>query len=156
LKGLGALKNSKNKPGSARHLGIPNRTFRTSIANGSRVLEGIDGRTHVARRYGEVAGAIAVDLGGEDHLTELQKHLVRSVAGMVVLREDLDAKAINGEHVNTAVYCRLANSTRRVAATLGLSRVAKDITGPTLGEVLREGIRQDREAQDAELELEAD
>jgi hypothetical protein len=76
------------------------------------VLEGIDGRSHVARGYAEVAGAIAVDLGGEDHLTELRRHLVRSVAGLVVLREDLDAKAVNGERVNTAQYWRLANSTR--------------------------------------------
>lgn len=121
------MNKSKNKPGSARHLSIPNRTFRTSIANGSRVLEGIDGRSHVARRWAEVAGAIAVDLGGEDHLTELQRHLIRSVAGLVVLREDLDAKAVNGERVNTAQYCRLANSTRRVAATLGLARVAKPV-----------------------------
>jgi hypothetical protein len=83
------------------------------VANGSRILEGIDGRTAVARRYAEVAAGIAVDLGGEDNLTELQKHLIRSVSGMVVLRERLDAKAVNGEAVNSATYCRLSNATRK-------------------------------------------
>jgi hypothetical protein len=33
-------------------------------------LDGTDGRTHIAWRFAEIAGTIAVDLGGEDHLTE--------------------------------------------------------------------------------------
>ena len=61
------------------------------------------------------------------HLTELQQHLIRSVAGLVVLRERLDAASINGETVNTTDYCRLANATRRVAATLGLARLTRDV-----------------------------
>jgi hypothetical protein len=65
---------------------------------------------------------------------------------LIVLREHLDAKAVNGEKVNTAQYCRLANSTRRVAATLGLSRVANDIT-PDLQTYLRAKCPQ---AEDAE------
>jgi hypothetical protein len=65
---------------------------------------------------------------------------------LIVLREHLDAKAVNGEKVNTAQYCRLANSTRRVAATLGLSRVANDIT-PDLQPYLRAKCPQ---AEDAE------
>ena len=131
-----ALKRAKNKHGERKRLVLPSQAFRTSVANGSRILDGVDGRCGTARRYAEVAGAIATDLGGEDHLTELQRHLIRSVSGMVVLRERLDAKSINGENVNTAQYCRLANSTRRVAATLGLSRVARDVTPINLDEYL--------------------
>ena len=83
----------------------------------------------IARRYAEVAAGIASDLGGHEQLTELQQHLIRSVAGLVVLRERLDAASINGEKVDTTQYCRLANATRRVAATLGLSRLSsKDVT----------------------------
>jgi hypothetical protein len=138
------MKNEKKKPADAGRLSIPRRTFRTSIANGSRVLEGVDGRGHIARRYAEVAGAVAADLGGDDRLTELQRHLVRSVAGMVILRENLDAKAVNGEKVNTSQYCRLANSTRRVAATLGLSRVARDVT-PSLSDYIASKYSHDAE-----------
>jgi hypothetical protein len=111
-------------------------------------LEGVDGRCSIARRYAEIAGAICADLGGETHLTELQKHLIRSVSGLVVLRERLDARAINGQPVNSAIYCRLANSTRRVAATLGLSRVARDVT-PDLKTYIASKYR---EAEDAEVE----
>ncbi len=118
----------ENKPSNGKRLDLPSSAFRTATGQGHRILEGIDGRCTIARRYAEIAGAICADLGGEAHLTELQRHLIRSVSGMVVLRERLDAKSINGESVNTAQYCRLANSTRRVATTLGLSRVARDVT----------------------------
>ena len=131
---------SQNKPATRPGLALPNRAFRTALGNGSRVIEGVDGRTLIARRYAEIAGAIADDLGGEEQLTELEKHLVRSVSGMVVLRERLDAEAINGEPVSSSQYCRIANATRRVAATLGLQRRAKDIT--SLGSILREGLSQ--------------
>ena len=127
---------NQNKPSDRKRLEPPSRAFRTATGNGSRILEGIDGRCSVARRYAEIAGAIAADLGGHDELTELEHHLVRSVAGMVVLRERLDAKVINGESVNTATYCRLSNAARRIAATLGLERRPKDVT-PTLSEYIK-------------------
>lgn len=38
-----------------------------------------------------------------------------------------------------------------LARVLGLQRRQKDVTGPTLGQILREGIRRDREAADAEI-----
>jgi hypothetical protein len=137
----------QKKPQNTKRLDLPSKAFRTATGAGHRILEGIDGRCAIARRYAEVAGGIAVDLGGEDQLTELQKHLIRSVAGLVVLRERLDAKAINGERVNSSQYCRLANSAHRVAATLGITRVAKDVT-PTPLEYAREFDR--RKAQEAE------
>ena len=143
------VKRAKNKQGERKRLDLPSQAFRTSVANGSRILDGVDGRSLAARRFAEVAAAIASDLGGEDHVTELQRHLIRSVSGMVVLRERLDAKSINGESVNTAQYCRLANSTRRVAATLGLSRVAKDVT-PDLQTYLAS--KYSREAEEAETD----
>jgi hypothetical protein len=141
-----------NKPTNGKRLTLPQRTFRTATGAGHRILDGVDGRCSVARRYGEVAASIASDLGGEDHLTELQTHLIRSVAGLVVLRERLDAKVINGEAVNSAVYCRIANSTRRVAVSLGLRRTARDVT-PDLDTYIaaRRGRREDVEdAEEAE------
>jgi hypothetical protein len=121
-------KKPRKKYQNTKQFSVPNKKFLTKVANGTRVLEGVDGRSQIARRYSEVAGRIARDLGGDDVLTELQRHLIRSVSGLVVLREKLDAKIVNGESINTAQYCRIANSTRRVAATLGLSRVPRDVT----------------------------
>jgi|SRR6516225_8642150 hypothetical protein len=85
----------------------PNERFRTGVANGSRVLDGVDGRSQVARRYREVSSAIGSDLGGSEHLSEAQLQLVRSAAGLVVLRESLDVQANKSgpESVDAGTYC---------------------------------------------------
>jgi hypothetical protein len=69
-------------------------------------------------------------------LSEAQLQLVRSAAGLIILRERLDLRALNDERVDVAEYCRISNSLRRVLATIGLQRTAKDVT-PTLSEYLR-------------------
>src|SRR6516164_5022096 len=111
-------------------LDVPKKKFRTGIANGSRVLDGVDGRSHVARRYRDVSAALGSDLGGSEHLTEAQKQLVRSAAGLVVLRESLDVKAAKDgpESVNTAIYCLISNTLRRVLITIGMQRIPRDVT----------------------------
>ena len=133
----------KNKATTRKRLALPQHQFRTAIANGSRVLDGIDGRSHIARRHVEITAQIAEDLGGIDLLSEAQLQLIRSAAGLVVLREDLDAKAADGESIDVSTYCRISNSLRRVLDTIGLERRSKDITN--LGDILREGNRRDVE-----------
>jgi hypothetical protein len=99
---------------------------RTAIANGGAVLSGVDGRSHVARRYRELGALISSDLGGHDHLTEAQRQLVRSAAGLIVLRERLDVKAVDGQAIPVGEYCTLSNSLLRTLCALGLQRVARD------------------------------
>jgi hypothetical protein len=111
------------------HDDIPHPRVRTAIANGGAVLNGVDGRSHVARRYRELGALIASDLGGHAHLTEAQKQLVRSAAGLVVLRESLDVQVVDGKRIDVGEYCALSNTLRRVLCTLGLQRVARDIDG---------------------------
>ena len=76
---------------------IPHARVRTAIANGRAILEGIDNRSHTARRYRELNALISHDVSPDADLTEAQKQLIRSAAGLVVLRERLDVKAVNGE-----------------------------------------------------------
>jgi hypothetical protein len=90
------------------------------------VLEGIDGRSYAARRYRELGASLSADLGGD--LTEAQKQLVRSAAGLVVLRERLDVEAANDRPIDYQEYCTISNSLRRVLSTIGLKRIPKDIT----------------------------
>jgi hypothetical protein len=106
---------------------------RSAVANGSRLLDGLDGRSAPARRYRDIAVAIATDLGGYDSLTEAQLQLVRSAAGLTVLREALDAKALNGERIDVGEYCRISNSLRRLLSTIGLDRTSRDVT-PSVSE----------------------
>jgi hypothetical protein len=99
---------------------IPHERVRTAIANGRAILEGIDNRCHTARRYRELNALLASDMGGVDTLTEAQKQLVRSAAGLVVLRERLDVRAINDDKVDVAEYTAISNALRRVLITIGL------------------------------------
>ena len=125
------------KRAARKRLDLPNRAFRTGVGNGSALLHGVDERSLTARRYREVSAAITSDLGGETHLSEAQDQIVRSAAGLVVMREALDARVVNGEQVDVAEYCRISNSLRRLLATIGLERRAHDVT-PTIDEIARE------------------
>jgi hypothetical protein len=84
----------------------------------------------IAKRYREVGAALARDVspgGLTDNLTEAQKQLIRSAAGLVILREALDVAAVNNEPVNVERYCAISNTLRRLLATIGLQRVPKDV-----------------------------
>jgi hypothetical protein len=116
------------KTGRRPQYAIPHPRVRTQLANGSAILEGVDGRSHVARRYREIGALLASDMGGHDTLTEAQRQLVRSAAGLVVLRERLDVKAVNGKDIDAIEYCQISNTLRRVLVTCGLKRIPIDIT----------------------------
>lgn len=126
---------------------IKDTKARSAIANGSRLLTDLDHRSAPARRYRDLISAIASDLGGYDSLSEAQIQLVRSAAGLVVLRERLDLKALHDEKVDTSEYCRISNSLRRVLSTIGLKRVSRDVT-PDLRTYLRTRGGQTIEAED--------
>src|SRR5258705_6558756 len=96
-------KNGKKPVGRLR-LDLPDKAFRTRLGTGSAILEGIDGRSHIARRYREIGAAIAVDCGGVSGLSESLQQLIRTAAGLVILREALDVKAVNGERIDVGVY----------------------------------------------------
>jgi hypothetical protein len=123
-------------PAPRRRFDITRSAQRSAIANGSRLLDGLDARSAPARRYRDLANAIAQDIGGLDVLTQAQLQLARSASGLVVLREALDAKLLRGEPVDVAAYCRISNSLRRLLSTIGLKRVPTDITPPPLRERL--------------------
>jgi hypothetical protein len=99
---------------------------RTALGNGGE-LAGVDGRSHVARRYRELAALISRDASPNADLTEAQKQLIRSAAGLIVLRERLDVKAIKGEQVDCGEYCSLSNTLRRVLVTIGLDRTPCEV-----------------------------
>lgn len=100
---------------------------RSAVSNGSRILDGIDHRSTVARRYRDITQSISSDLGND--LTEAQLQLARSAAGLAILREFLDKRIINGEgRVEAVEYCRISNSLTRVLSVLGCERLPRDIT----------------------------
>ncbi len=98
-------------------------------------LDALDGRTAAAKRARDLIAALEADLGGADHLSVGQQQLVQRVAVLGALAEDYEARWIAGEQVEVGEYLSAINVQRRVLATLGLERRARDVT-PRLADIL--------------------
>jgi len=100
-------------------------------------LADLDRRTAPAKRARELIEAIEGDLGGADRLSSVQRQLIRRLAMMLLWCESEDADALGGQRALDAErYGRVASHARRIAETLGVERVLKDVT-PTLQRVPR-------------------
>ena len=76
----------------------------------------------VARRYRDIAIALADDLGGQDRISEPSKILVRQAAALTVQVEVLQSKIVAGEDVNLEQLTRLSNVLGRTLQRLGLRK----------------------------------
>ena len=78
-------------------------TIRSAITNDPLMLRGVDGRSVIARRYRDVAIALADDLGGQKTLNELTKILLRQAAALTVQVEYLQTKIVAGDDIEPMV-----------------------------------------------------
>ncbi|MDU8946389.1 hypothetical protein [Ovoidimarina sediminis] len=108
---------------------LPKAAFRTKRGNREMVLEGVDGRSLMARRFREVVCGIEADLGGD--LTEAQRQLVARAGTLAIWCEARETELANGEDFNAAEYATISNALRRLLHDLGLERRAKDVTDLT-------------------------
>jgi hypothetical protein len=120
-------------------------TIRSALTNDPLALRGVDGRSMVARRYRDVAIALADDLGGQDKLSEPSKILIKQAAAMTVQVEGLQSKIVSGEDVDIEQLTRLSNVLGRTLQRLGLKRAASKSTKLTVPEYLAQ--RDARRAQ---------
>jgi hypothetical protein len=95
---------------------------RSAITNDPLAIRGVDGRSAEARRYRDVAIALADDLGGQDKLTEPAKILVKHAAAVTVQVEALQSKIVAGEDVDLEQLTRLSNVLGRTLQRLGLKK----------------------------------
>jgi hypothetical protein len=93
---------------------------RSAVTNDPLFLRGVDGSSMVARRYRDVAIALADDLGGQNRLSEPSKILVRQAAALTVQVEGLQSKIVSGEDVDLEQMTRLANVLGRTLQRLRL------------------------------------
>jgi hypothetical protein len=97
---------------------------RSRVTNGSKLMASVDGRSAEARRFRDVAGALADDLGGEASLTAAQRTLVRQAAALTVQSEKLQSAMIRGEAIDDEQMTRVANSLSRTIHRLGIRKPA--------------------------------
>jgi hypothetical protein len=105
------------------------------VSNGNAVLPDVDGRSRVARKFYDIASAIATDQGGIERLAEVRLQLVRRFAACAVLAEQLEADLANGQQIDVAEHALLCSSLVRIATRIGLGRREKNIT-PSLAHYL--------------------
>jgi hypothetical protein len=108
-------------------------THRSRVSNGSALLEGVDGRSTIARRYRDVLNELISDLGGDP--SGAQSAIARRAAALCVVCEQAEAEMVAGGVLDLAEFTTAANSLRRLLSDLGLERRAKDIT-PSLSQYL--------------------
>jgi hypothetical protein len=103
-----------------------------STADGGKLRlltrESLDGRTKAAHKFDSVARAIAEDLGGEDHLSAIQKHLVEAFAGVSIHLGDLHARLLLGEKIDICEHATAVSTMVRIAQRVGVRRTQRDVT----------------------------
>jgi hypothetical protein len=110
---------------------------RSRLTNGKDLLPDIDGRSLIARRYRDIYSAIVADQGGFDQLSEARLQLIRRFAACCVLAEKMESQLARGEQIDIIVYAQLTSTMVRVAQRIGLDRVPRDISSPSLADILR-------------------
>ncbi len=95
---------------------------------GSRLvlpMRGQNGNSLRARRYRQIATAIAGDCGGPDALSEATRILIRQAASLTLEVEGLQSQIVAGEAVDLEQLTRLSNSVSCILHRLGLKKAGK-------------------------------
>src|SRR5262249_10041277 len=113
---------------------------RSAVTNHKDLLPGLDGRSTTARRFRDLVSAFVSDLGGLGHCSEIKVQLCRRLAAATVMAEALEGRLVRGEQVDVGELCALSSTTVRLAAKLGLERVAREVS--SLGDLLRDDLKR--------------
>jgi hypothetical protein len=101
-------------------------------------LDRLDGRTIACRRARQLVERIEADLNLAGGLSEGTKQLIQRAAVLGTFIESCEAQWLAGQEVVLGDYLAAINSQRRVLATIGLERRARDVSTPTLEEIAAE------------------
>jgi hypothetical protein len=91
-----------------------------------RPLEGVDGRTALARRYRDILEQLIADIGGDP--SEAQSLILRRAATLAVWCEQSEAGLAQGKPLDIAEFTTAVNALRRLLADTGLERRSRDVT----------------------------
>ena len=109
---------------------------RSRVTNGTRTLIGVKGSSKFGRRYRDIVDLYTREIGGV--LTETELAMVRQAAALAIQGEQLQARIINGEVVNTDDLIRVGSEARRLVAALVEKAGKRKPTGPTLSQLMAE------------------
>jgi hypothetical protein len=123
--------------GVSAALDVRQRKGRSAVTNGKRLHVVKIGDIKWNRRFRDILPEILSDLGGPDSgLSEAQRQLARRCATIAIACERLEGEAAAGNEINLEVYGTLTDRLGRCFQRLGLKRQARDVGGPTLGDLM--------------------
>jgi hypothetical protein len=118
-----------------RSKAVARPTARSQVSNGKDLfLEGVDGRSALARRYRDILAQLTSDIGGDP--SEAQSIIIRRATQLAVWCEQAEAEAAGGKALNIGEYATATNTLRRRLLDLGLERRMRDVT-PSIDAYLR-------------------
>ena len=125
----------ENRAIPSRSKGVARPSARSRVSNGKDLfLEGVDGRSVIARRYRDILAQLTSDIGGDP--SEAQNIIIRRATQLAVWCEQAEAEAAGGKPLNIGEYATAKNTLHRLLTTLGLERRMRDIT-PNIDSYLR-------------------
>lgn len=89
---------------------------RSAVTNGARILVGVNGCTALARRYRDLVDCLTSEIG--EGATEIELLQARAAAGLQLHAEEMSARIIRGEPVNSEEVTRAGNAAIRAVAQL--------------------------------------
>jgi hypothetical protein len=113
-----------------QHLIRKSTQNRSAITNGSRLLEGIDGRSPLARRFRDLIKAYEAETGG--NLTEVERGLIKQGAALTIRAEQLQADIVNGKPVDSDALIRLSSTAKRILGAISAKAAKRKPAAPTL------------------------
>jgi hypothetical protein len=105
-------------------------TNRSAVTNGSRLLEGIDGRSPTARRFRDLVAAFEAEIGG--NLTEAERGLIKQAAALTIRAEQLQADIVNGKPVDSDALIRISSTAKRILGAIGDKAAKRKPAVPSL------------------------
>ena len=98
--------------------------------------QSLDGRTKARRQFDAIAEGIAEDLGGSDHLSTVQRHLVEAFAGCAIAVHAINARLLLGQPIDLAEHSQITSTLVRLATRLGVERVPHEVNSDALDQYL--------------------
>ena len=98
------------------------------MGNGKVFLSGVDQRNEMVRRAREIYSGALSDMGGPDMVTTLQDGILRDVAFLRVMIEEMQRQYVTFNPMfDFILYLGGVKTATHLAKTVGLHRIAKDM-----------------------------
>src|SRR5271166_5860588 len=116
------------------------RAQRDRIAGGKMLLNQVDGRNPLVRRYRDIMDAILNDQGAGDRtLGEARLQLIKRYAAVAMISEVLETNFVSNKPFDVVEYAQLVSVMVRLGSRIGLERHARIVL--TLDEFLAQRAR---------------